>query len=122
MDQLIDSTEKSKPKEIPQVRNYSIIDSFKIVSISKKFNSQAEFIQKYFLISLQKTVKGSKSCKVLFLPHFFRNVTKGVFPHTICQRKVVSEKSKAFEQTTTEEPAMRTTLSFLRRTIDVIRM
>ena len=38
MDQLTDSTKKSKPKEIPQVRNYSIIDSFKIVSISKKFN------------------------------------------------------------------------------------
>ena len=111
MVQLIDSTEKSKPKEIPQVRNYSIIDSFIIVSISK--NLIPEFIQKNFLISLQKTVKGSKSCKVIFLPHFFRNVKKGVFPHTICQRKVVSEKSKAFEQTTTEKPAMRTTLSFL---------
>ena len=62
-------------------------------------------------------------CKIIFLPHFFRNVVKGVFPHTICQRKV-SEKSKAAKdlEETTEKPVVTTTLSYLPRTIDVIRM
>ena len=54
------------------------------------------------------------------MPYLFQNVVKGVFPHTICQRKV-SEKSKDLEETT-EKPVVTTTLSYLPRTIDVIRM
>ena len=57
------------------------------------------------------------------MPHFFQNVVKGVFPHTICQRKV-SEKLKVAEdlEETTEKPFVKTTLFYLPKTIDVIRM
>ena len=46
-----------------------------------------------------------------------------MFPHTICQRKV-SEKSKVAEdlEETTEKPVVKTTLFYLPRTIDVIRI
>ena len=62
-------------------------------------------------------------CKIIFLPHFFRNVVKGVFPHTICQRKV-SDISKVAEdlEETTEKPVVKTTLFYLPRTIDVTRI
>ena len=62
-------------------------------------------------------------CKIIFLPYFFQNVVKGVFPHTICQRKV-SEKLKVAEdlEETTEKPFVKTTLFYLPKTIDVIRM
>ena len=57
------------------------------------------------------------------MPYLFQNVVKGVFPHTICQRKV-SEKSKVAEdlEETTEKPVVKTTLLYLPRTIDVIRI
>ena len=63
------------------------------------------------------------NCAKYFLPHFFQNVVKGVFPHTICLRKV-SEKSKTAKdlEETTEKPIVTTTLSYLPRRIDVIRM
>ena len=61
--------------------------------------------------------------KIYFLPIYFRNIVKGVIPHTICHRNYPSTSAKTLDQTT-EKPVVTTTLSYNMptRTLDVIRM
>ena len=56
------------------------------------------------------------------MPHFFQNVVKGVFPHTICRRKISEKPETTKLEQTTEKPAIITTLPYMPRTLDVIRM